>query len=134
MQKKRIHSGIYNVLYICKDIAKKRHIHFIDWENKTPHEEPNHPKHGVIMDMKNILAILAVICFTGSIFIDDRQFLLKAVAYGVGALAYLGELMAMTHMFKKRVDGRELLMPILFGVMYIMLGFSYAIEHYHLFG
>ena len=67
-------------------------------ENKTPHEEPNHPK------------------------------------YGVGALAYLGELMAMTHMFKKRVDGRELLMPILFGVMYIMLGFSYAIEHYHLFG
>ena len=76
-------------------------------ENKTPHEEPNHPKHGVIMDMKNILAILAVICFTGSIFIDDRQFLLKAV---------------------------ELLMPILFGVMYIMLGFSYAIEHYHLFG
>ena len=103
-------------------------------ENKTPHEEPNHPKHGVILDMKNILAILAVICFTGSIFIDDRQFLLKAVAYGVGALAYLGELMAMTHMFKKRVDGRELLMPILFGVMYIMLGFSYAIEHYHLFG
>ena len=70
-------------------------------ENKTPHEEPNHPKHGVIMDMKNILAILAVICFTGSIFIDDRQFLFKAVAYGV---------------------------------MYIMLGFSYAIEHYHLFG
>ena len=46
-------------------------------ENKTPHEEPNHPKHGVIMDMKNILAILAVICFTGSIFIDDRQFCLK---------------------------------------------------------
>lgn len=103
-------------------------------ENKTPRNDERHPKHVMILDLKNILAILAVICFTGSIFIDDRQFLLKAVAYGVGALAYLGELMAITHMFKKRVDSRELLMPILFGVMYIMLGFSYAIEHYHLFG
>ena len=70
-------------------------------ENKTPRNDERHPKHVMILDLKNILAILAVICFAGSLFIDDRQFLLKAVAYGVGALAYLGELMAMTHMFKK---------------------------------
>lgn len=102
-------------------------------ENNAPHREELHPKHAQILDLKNIMALLAAMCFMGSIFIDDRQFLFKAIAYGVGALAYLGELMAITHVFKKRCDGRELFMPILFGAMYIVLGFSYAIEHYHIF-
>lgn len=101
-------------------------------ENITLRDENKHGSHTGMLNIRNALAVLAAVCFVLSIFIDNRQFMLKAVAYGVGALAYLGELMAITHLFKKRVDGREIFMPVVFGVMYILLGVSYAIEHIHL--
>ena len=93
------------------------------------HKSEHHVR---MLDLRNIMAILAAVFFGVSLLIDEKEFLIKAIAYGIGALAYLGELMAVTHVFKKRCNMRELLMPLLLGLMHIMLGLSYAIEHFHI--
>lgn len=103
-------------------------------EKEPAHKTERHPKHNIILNAKNALAILAAACFAASLFIDDSRFIFKAIAYGIGALAYLGELVLLTGAFKHRCDSRELLMPVLFGIMYILLGLNYAVEHYHIFG
>jgi hypothetical protein len=92
-----------------------------------PHPPRHHPH---LLNARNTLALLAALCFAVSLFLDEKELLWKAVAYGLGAVAYIGELLAMTHLFHHRCTLRELLMPLLFGFVYIMLGLNYAIKHF----
>lgn len=93
-------------------------------------EHNGHPHHPGMTIVKNILVLVSTALFSLSILISESHFLWKAIAYGAGTLAYFGELLAITHFFKRRCTMQELLMPIAFGTMYIVLGIYYAVEHF----
>ena len=84
--------------------------------------------HGLFL--RNFLAVIAAGLFMLSLLSDNNHLLLKAIAYAFGALAYLGEILLMTDCFRHLPPKSELLMPYLFGGMYIILGISYALEHF----
>ena len=81
---------------------------------------------------RNILTFIAALLFMTAMLVNEKDLLLKAVAYGMGALAYATELVIITGAFKKSVPKDELFMPLLFGALYIFMGFSYALEHHYL--
>ena len=95
------------------------------------HAPHKHHKHHI--GARNVLALVAAVLFMAAIFVGEKHLLIKAIAYGAGALAYIAELFVITGAFKKHVPLDELFMPLLFGGMYIMLGLNYALEH-HYFG
>lgn len=95
--------------------------------------EAEHPRRRHHLAIRNILALAAAVLFMAALLVSDKNLLFKALAYGLGALAYIGELLVMTSAFKKTLPKSELLMPLLFGAMYVVLGMSYALEH-HYFG
>ena len=55
--------------------------------------------------------------------------MLKAAAYFLGALAYLGEIVILTDWFSQRVPQREMFMAYCFGPLYLLLGVSYLLDH-----
>lgn len=96
-------------------------------------KEAKHPHHRHHLWIRNIFALAAAALFMAALLVSDRDLLFKALAYGLGALAYIGELLVMTSAFRKKLAKNELFMPLLFGAMYIVLGMSYALEN-HYFG
>lgn len=77
---------------------------------------------------KNVFAGVAAALFIIAVFVSEQNQLIKAVAYAMGALAYIGELLVMTGAFTKRMPRSELFMPFLFGFVYIMMGVSYTLK------
>ena len=107
------------------EIKQEQHSHH------AQKEEPEHRKSLSDLSpsslfLRNALAVIAAWLFFLSMIFDYGHMTLKALAYIIGALAYFGEILLLTDCFRHRPQKGEMFMPYLFGVMYIMLGLSYA--------
>ena len=80
------------------------------------------------LTIRNAAAILAFALFIASLFVHHK-YALQSIAYLVGAVAYFSELVILSDGFKKKLELRESLMPILFFVLYIILCVSHFLEH-----
>ncbi len=83
--------------------------------------------------VRNIFAGIAAIVFILSILpihaFEHYSHLFKFVAYILGAGAYGAEIIVLTNGLRKNPGAHEMLMPYIFGLLYIMLGFSYLSGH-----
>lgn len=101
---------------------------------ETHHEHHEHAHHLSPVQEKwlmirNIFVFIAAVLFLVSLthFAAHAHMdhTLKAVAYVFGACAYGSEFLMLTECFKKKQPAKELFMPAVFGVLYIILGISY---------
>lgn len=79
--------------------------------------------------MRNIAAAAAATLFLLSLFHISHSGLLKAIAYFLGAIAYLGDILITTDCFRTKVPHNEMFMEYCFGPLYILLGISYLSGH-----
>lgn len=80
---------------------------------------------------QNICVALAALLFLAGQFIkalDEYHTLTNGIAYILGSGAYAMELLVLTNSFKRKHHPRELFMPYVFGVLYIILGISYFVR------
>jgi len=84
----------------------------------------------IFLSIRNIAVALTFILFLSSVFGAPHPFLLKAIAYFCGMVAYFSELVLLTDGFKSKIPMREMFMAYVFTPMYMMLGISYLIEHF----
>ena len=93
------------------------------------HHHEHSPEQNRWLIIRNIFVVVAGLLFVASLFpegiIGHTSHLLKGVAYMFGALAYGSEFVVLTDCFKKKQSKREMFMPCVFGVLYIILGISY---------
>ena len=78
---------------------------------------------------RNAAVALAALLFILSLIHVPGSSILKAVAYFLGAAAYLGELLLLTDCFSHRIAHQELFMAYCFGPLYLLLGVSYLLDH-----
>ena len=93
---------------------------------------PAHPQKERFLLLRNIFACVAAGLFLLTLLslpFVSHSHVLRFVAYILGALAYGSEILALTHGFHKKQPLDEMLMPYLFGSLYIALGFSYLLGH-----
>ena len=72
-----------------------------------------------------VAAVLFLVSLTHFASARHIDYTMKAVAYMFGACAYGSEFVMLTDGFKKKESAKELFMPAVFGVLYIILGISY---------
>lgn len=79
--------------------------------------------------LRNCAVVSAAALFCLSLLFITSQaslsFRLKAIAYFIGAAAYGCEFLMLTDCCRHKPAHREMLMSNVFGIMYIILGFSY---------
>lgn len=92
-------------------------------------ESSHHKKleHWILLG-RNIAVGCAVLLFLASLLHAPFASILKAVAYFLGALAYLGEILILTDCFSTKVPHHEMFMAYCFGPLYILLGISYLMH------
>ena len=78
---------------------------------------------------RNTAVALAALLFILSLIHVPGSSALKAAAYFLGALAYLGEIVILTDWFSQRVPHQEMFMAYCFGPLYLLLGVSYLLDH-----
>lgn len=83
----------------------------------------------LILRLRNLAVATAAVLFVLSLIHVPGSSILKAVAYFLGAVAYLGELLLLTDCFTHRIPHRELFMIYCFGPLYLLLGVSYLLDH-----
>lgn len=84
-----------------------------------------------MLNIQNISTFAAVILFLSARFISalaDFKILLTAIAYTLGAIAYLMESMILTDCFTRHHHAKELFMPYALGTLYLILGISYFLQ------
>lgn len=92
------------------------------------HSRHKRLEHWILL-ARNAAVAAAMVLFLLSLLPLPGHSLLKAIAYFLGAAAYLGEILILTDCFRTRVPHREMFMAYCFGPMYILLGISYLVEH-----
>ena len=80
--------------------------------------------------IRNILVFVAAVLFVSGMFRIPHRFLLKAIAYIMGAGAYLCEILILTDLFSRKIPFRDKFMAYCFGGLYILMAASYFMEHY----
>lgn len=83
----------------------------------------------VILLLRNSAVAVAAVLFVLSLIHVPGSSILKAVAYFLGAAAYLGEMLLLTDCFSHRIPYREMFMVYCFGPLYLLLGVSYLLDH-----
>lgn len=87
-----------------------------------------HPKIDFLMLMlRNVCAGVAVSLFLIEFFLHGGHDTLKAVAYFIGAAAYIFECLAVTDCFKCKVRHTEMFMVYCFGPLYLLMGLDYIL-------
>jgi len=97
-------------------------------EEIISHSTHKRTEHMVLL-LRNIAVGTAVILFFISMFHVPFRYVMKAIAYFLGAVAYCSEIVLLTDCFTKRVPHQEMFMAYCFGPMYLMLGLSYLLSH-----
>ena len=86
-----------------------------------------------MLAIRNVLVILAGILFLLSLLrkgnIAAYSYILKFVAYSMGAGAYTSEILLLTDVFRKNPSLKTMLMPYTFGALYVILGISYLLRY-----
>ena len=79
---------------------------------------------------RNIFAGIAAVLFLISLtHLFHNPYLLKAIAYFCGFVAYGAEVLFLTKGFKHKEPMKEMFMPYVFTVLYVVLGISYLGHH-----
>ena len=106
-----------------KKIGKKDRFVLSEWK-RLPHK--NHPKLDYYMlFLRNFFVVIAVLLFLIEFLLHGGHDTLKAVAYFIGAVAYVFECLAATDCFKTKVSSNELFMVYCFGPLYILMRIDY---------
>lgn len=121
-----------DVVHIAEGAA-----HLVEHDRDIVQDPPTHHHKSktirTFLGIRNTLAMLAAAIFLLSILpvptLAPYNHLLKFTAYILGAGAYGAEIIVMTDGLRKSPGVAEMLMPYIFGVLYIMLGFSYLGSH-----
>ena len=86
------------------------------------------------MTVRNIYVVIAGGLFILSMLHIEPIYhywnVLKFVAYILGAGAYGSEVIVLTDGWRKNPGLKEMFMPYMFGVLYVLLGFSYLLGHH----
>lgn len=86
----------------------------------------HHPKIAyALLVARNGFVLAAVLLFLLSFFFAEFSHLFKALAYFLGAGAYLFECLLLTDCFEKKVPHTEMFMVYCFGPLYLLMGFHY---------
>lgn len=110
--------------------------HGLNEEGFPQHEEWEHAAHyeheEKFLLLRNICVTAAALLFVVSLLpesiIGHAGYLLKAIAYFCGALAYGAEIMVLTDGLHRKEPLKEMYMPKVFSVLYIVLGLSYLLH------
>ena len=81
-----------------------------------------------LLRLRNAAVLLAAVLFLISLFHVPGKYVLKAIAYFLGAAAYFSEIFLLTDCFRTKVPHQEMFMAYCFGPMYILLGLSYLLH------
>ena len=104
-------------------------VHHHEHHEHVHHMSPVQEKWLVIRNIfVAVAAALFLVSLTGFAIHAHMDHTLKAVAYIFGACAYGSEFLMLTECFKKKQPAKELFMPAVFGVLYIILGISYCMH------
>ena len=112
-------------------------VHLVEHDKAIVQELPEDHRESktvhTFLRVRNIFAVAAAVLFMLSILpghsLVHYSHLLKFVAYILGAGAYGAEIIVLTNGLRKNPGVHEMLMPYIFGILYIMLGFSYLGGH-----
>lgn len=104
---------------VCEGLSEEELI------AQSPHKGRLH----VILRLRNGAVAAAAVLFLASLIHVPGSSMFKAVAYFLGAAAYLGEILLLTDCFSHRIPHREMFMAYCFGPLYLLLGVSYLLDH-----
>ena len=80
----------------------------------------------LLLLVRNVAAGVAAVLFIISFF--NVPAVVRAVAYFIGAGAYVAEILIMTRLFCHRPSHDEMFMAYVFGPLYLMMGVTYLIH------
>lgn len=111
--------------------------HLVEHDRDIVQDPPEHHHQSktihTFLRIRNTLVMLTAVTFLLSIMplhtLIAYHNLMKFAAYILGAGAYGAEIIVMTDGLRKSPGASEMLMPYIFGVLYIVLGFSYLSSH-----
>lgn len=96
--------------------------------------QPPRPRHQKILQyvQNSLVSVAAVVILLVILleFFDSHAYILCCIAYLFGALAYLAEIVIIVLRAKEHmVHKADLVMPIVFGLLYILLALKYLTDH-----
>ncbi len=121
---------------IVKELAMDA-VHLLEGvgESSDPrgHEHKATKAQEMMLGIRNILAVLAGVLFLLSMLRNGSlavyAYDLKFAAYFMGAGAYIAEILLITDIFRKKTSLKTMLMPYIFGILYVILGLSYLLHY-----
>ncbi len=123
-------SAAHGVAHIAESAV---HLHDKDIVHDLPEDHRESKTVHTFLQVRNVVAVLAAVLFILSILpihaFEHYSHLFKFVAYILGAAAYGAEIIVLTDGLRKNPGIHEMMMPYIFGILYIMLGFSYLGGH-----
>ena len=110
-------------------------VHIMDGGETIVHDPPESHRlsktQHTFLTVRNIFVVIAGGLFILSMLHIEPIYhywnVLKFVAYILGAGAYGAEVVVLTDGWRKNPSFKEMLMPYMFGVLYVLLGFSYLL-------
>jgi len=91
-------------------------------------EEAREIREHRVLIVQDIFVAIAATLFLISLFIEGHaEHTLRGVAYFLGACAYVCEILEVTDFFRIKKGIVPMFMPYVFGVLYVILGFSYLL-------
>ncbi len=98
-----------------------------NWEHSAHYEHEEK-----LLVLRNICVAVAAVLFLGSLLPAAARahvnYFMKGIAYFFGAGAYGSELLILTNGFRRKEPLKEMFMPYVFGVLYVILGLSYLLH------
>lgn len=122
-----LHDEVEEVIHHAEDVIHDV-LEGLSEEEVISHSSHQKTEHLVLL-FRNLAVGAAVLLFLLSLFSFTFRYILKAIAYFLGAAAYCSEIVLLTDCFTTRVPHREMFMAYCFGPMYILLGLSYLLGH-----
>jgi len=88
-------------------------------------------KHSVVLiNIRNVFVFAASLLFLVSLFSGEvASHTLRGIAYILGAVAYIFEILFLTDLFSIKAPHRELFMAYCFAPLYLIMGLFYFLHH-----
>lgn len=110
--------------------------HLIEGSGEIVHEPPESHRESktqhTFLSIRNLLVLIAGVLFLLSAVqlepVHSYTNSLKFAAYIIGAGAYGAEVIVLTNGMRHNPGLKEMFMPYMFGVLYVLLGFSYLLS------
>ncbi len=83
----------------------------------------------IVLIVRNVFVAISAVLFLITFVSHGESNTLKAIAYFLGAGAYLFECLALTDFFRKKVEHKEMFMVYCLGPLYLLMGIDYILWH-----